>query len=59
MSWDKVSGGYTHTLHQIHGAIRTNSSLESLGEFGLVYRGDWFADDSGKPTAVAIKTLKG
>ena len=29
------------------------------GQFGLVYKGDWFIDVAGKPTTVAVKTLKG
>ena len=31
----------------------------ALGQFGLVYKGDWFIDVAGKPTIVAVKTLKG
>ena len=31
----------------------------ALGQFGLVYKGDWFIDVAGKPTTVAVKILKG
>ena len=31
----------------------------ALGQFGLVYKGDWFINVAGKPTIVAVKTLKG
>ena len=34
-------------------------SVCNIGQFGLVYKGDWFMDVSGRPTTVAVKTLKG
>ena len=35
------------------------SCIHNIGHFGLVYKGDCFMDVSGRPTTVAVKTLKG
>ena len=34
-------------------------SVCNIGQFGMVYKGDCFMDLSGRPTLVAVKTLKG
>ena len=46
------------SLHESN-YMYANLTLCCLGQFGLVYKGDWFVDLARKPITVAVKTLKG